>query len=407
MQMPGSLPRHPRDVARLLSHGWTRTFGLLVGAQTAHAAGNAVVAVALANTLFFAVPLGEARWRVALYLLITMLPFAFLAPVLGRLVDARRVGARWVLVGAGGLRVVVAWLLVARIDGWELFPLALAFLVLSRAHGVTRVAVVPDALPPGRSLVWANTWMAVVSSGGAAIGAAVAVLVVRISGSGGAMALAAVLFAVVTVLCFGLPDRRHGGPVPSPHTVAPVVVPPRVLAAGSAVTVLRCIVGFVTFYLAFVLKADYSSLALGAVFVAAGIGGAAGSFVSIALARWLPTWTVPTALLGLVAVATAFAFVGFGLDTAIVLAATVGLASAGSRLAFDSELQSSVDRAGRGRMLMRYETVFQVTWVVGALLSLPPIGATAGRVLLVLVVAASCVVAGRHFVAAHGHSDQA
>ena len=44
------------------------------------AAGDALVLLALANTVFFSVPVGEARGRVALYLLVTMLPFSILAP---------------------------------------------------------------------------------------------------------------------------------------------------------------------------------------------------------------------------------------------------------------------------------------------------------------------------------------
>ena len=45
--------------------------------------GDALVAVALAGTLFFAVPVAAARPRVALYLLLTVAPFAVVAPLLG------------------------------------------------------------------------------------------------------------------------------------------------------------------------------------------------------------------------------------------------------------------------------------------------------------------------------------
>ena len=48
------------------------------------ALGDALVAVALAGTLFFAVPMAAARPRVALYLLLTVAPFAVVAPLLGR-----------------------------------------------------------------------------------------------------------------------------------------------------------------------------------------------------------------------------------------------------------------------------------------------------------------------------------
>src|SRR6266511_2326547 len=84
--------------------------------------GDALVAVALAGTLFFSVPVAAARPRVALYLLITVAPFA-----------------------------VVALLL---------FPLAFGLLVFSRVHGISRSALVPELVGPGRDLVPINSRMA-------------------------------------------------------------------------------------------------------------------------------------------------------------------------------------------------------------------------------------------------------
>lgn len=46
----------------------------------ANFAVDAAMAVALANTLFFAAATGESKGRVALYLLITIAPFAVIAP---------------------------------------------------------------------------------------------------------------------------------------------------------------------------------------------------------------------------------------------------------------------------------------------------------------------------------------
>ena len=57
------------------------------------AAGDALVLLSLANTVFFSVPVGEARGRVALYLLVTMVPFSVMAPVIGPLLDRFRTGA--------------------------------------------------------------------------------------------------------------------------------------------------------------------------------------------------------------------------------------------------------------------------------------------------------------------------
>ena len=47
-------------------------------------AGDTLIAIGLAGTIFFSAPLGEARSKVALYLLITMVPFALLAPETGQ-----------------------------------------------------------------------------------------------------------------------------------------------------------------------------------------------------------------------------------------------------------------------------------------------------------------------------------
>ena len=59
-------------------------FARMMLAQAAHAAGDALVAVALAGTLFFSVSTNQARTHVGLYLLLTMTPFALLSPVVGR-----------------------------------------------------------------------------------------------------------------------------------------------------------------------------------------------------------------------------------------------------------------------------------------------------------------------------------
>ena len=69
----------------------------LVETHALQSAGDATITVALAGSLFFSVPTHEARSRVALYLLITMAPFAVVAPVLGPLLDRVRHGRRTAL----------------------------------------------------------------------------------------------------------------------------------------------------------------------------------------------------------------------------------------------------------------------------------------------------------------------
>ena len=71
---------------------------LVPEAHAGAAAGDTLVAMALAGTLFFDVPSTEARDNVALYLLITLAPFAVIGPFLGAVYELlaqrrdRRVG---------------------------------------------------------------------------------------------------------------------------------------------------------------------------------------------------------------------------------------------------------------------------------------------------------------------------
>jgi MFS family permease len=62
----------------------------LIELTAAGSVGDAFVAVALAGTLFFGVSVSQARSQVALALLVTMAPFAVLAPLVGPLLDRVR-----------------------------------------------------------------------------------------------------------------------------------------------------------------------------------------------------------------------------------------------------------------------------------------------------------------------------
>nr|WP_232266457.1 hypothetical protein [Streptomyces pactum] len=118
-----------------------------------------MVTIALASTVFFSVPTDEARGRVALYLAITMAPFAVLAPVVGPLLDRIPHGRRAAMATSMGSRAVLALTMSTAVagGGLELYPAALGVLVASKAYGVVRSAVVPRLLPPRFSLVKANS----------------------------------------------------------------------------------------------------------------------------------------------------------------------------------------------------------------------------------------------------------
>ncbi|MEV5463885.1 MFS transporter, partial [Streptomyces cellulosae] len=133
--------------------------GKLIELHGVNGAGDVMITVALASTVFFSVPTDEARGRVALYLAITMAPFTLLAPVIGPLLDRVPHGRRAAMACAMLARALLAIVLSGAVVGGslELYPAALGVLVASKAYGVVRSAVVPRLLPPGFSLVKANS----------------------------------------------------------------------------------------------------------------------------------------------------------------------------------------------------------------------------------------------------------
>ena len=121
----------------------------LTYAWMANYASDATLAVALANTLFFSAASAESKDKVALYLLITVAPFALIAPVVGPLLDRIQRGRRLALALSTAGQGVLAVLLALFMDSWALYPAALGIMVLSKSFGVLKAAVTPAGPPPG------------------------------------------------------------------------------------------------------------------------------------------------------------------------------------------------------------------------------------------------------------------
>jgi hypothetical protein len=326
-----------------------------------------MVAVALANTLFFSVPLGEARDKVGLYLALTMAPFAVLSPLVGPALDRRPGMYRLAIIAAGAGRVVVAVLLATRTEDVSLYPLAFLLLVLSRVHGVSRSALVPDTVPETREPMWGNAWLAVISVVAAAVGAAVAAGANAVSGPGLALWIAAAVFAALTV-----PAARLPRPVRGPEKRVRVgdyraLLSSRLLAGGLAMAANRAAVGFLTFLIAFLVRrAGEDAAALALIIGAAGVGGFVGSAAAPALRALLRESLLLLVSLAAVTAVALWAAGDFEVSTAAVVAFVTGLSSGTARLAFDSLLQNDAPETIRGRAFARYETVFQLCWVAGA-----------------------------------------
>src|SRR6186713_1559976 len=155
----GAVFRFARRAARAEGAG-DSGLSRLIELHAFNGAGDAAVAISLAGTLFFQVPTDQARGQVALFLGLTMLPFAVVAPLIGPFLDRFSHGRRWAIGATMAIRGFLCWVLAGAVqsgDSVALFPAALGVLVASKAYGVTRAAAVPRVLPDQLSLVKANS----------------------------------------------------------------------------------------------------------------------------------------------------------------------------------------------------------------------------------------------------------
>ncbi|WP_367619042.1 MFS transporter [Corynebacterium sp.] len=155
----------------LMGAGGARESGLtaLMWTSIANFAVDAVLAVSLAGTLFFSAAEAESRTSVAAYLLVTIAPFALLAPFIGPALDRIRTGRRLALSLTFAGRVVLAAVLLQNFDSLVLYPAALGMLVLSKSYGVLKSSVTPRVAPEGLDLVRANARLTIAGHIGGSI----------------------------------------------------------------------------------------------------------------------------------------------------------------------------------------------------------------------------------------------
>lgn len=421
-----------RTMRRLTRAGGAGRTGLanLIELTAASSLADAFVAVALAGTLFFSASVDQARGRVALALLITMAPFAVLAPFIGPVLDRVQQGRRFILAGTLLARGLLCWGMAGAVshnDALTLLPAAFGVLVLQKAFGVTRSAIAPRLLPAEITLVTANarTSLAslIASTAGAAVAAGVSVLLGGgQAGAGWVLRIGTLIYLAAMVLAFRLPDgvdtplaeqvtvvfkRGPQGPEPVPAAAAPSsggqhpfgeededdqhpggtrplrekrsrwrfpALGPEVAEAMGANAALRAFSGFMIFFLAFLLRTVHfgsvpDKVALGEMIGAAALGGFLGTAIGAGLKSRAPQVLV----FGMLALATVVCIgcaLFFGLWAALVVAAMAALGQALVKLALDSILQRETGEEIRSSTFAASETLHQLSWVAGGLVGL-------------------------------------
>jgi hypothetical protein len=340
-------------------------------------AGETAMTVALADSLFLSISPDAARTKVMLFLAVSMAPFAIVAPFVGPLVDRMRGGQRMVVLMVAILRAVVLVGMMQSLDSLALFPLAFASLVLAKTYSIAKSSLVPTTIPDPDGLVTANSKL------GQIAGITGFVVVVPVGLLQLLSSQAALGFGVLAFLAAALNANRLPKSVvavtPADALETEELHSDSVVAAANAMRVLRGIVGFMFFHLAFWLRREIAGTAwFGLAIGLSGLATLGANFAGPSLRKKMRVETMLLFALvsvGIVGVGTAW----YGRITGgILLAAVVNAAAAIGRLAFEATVQSGAPDANRGRAFSRFETQNQMAWVAGGLV--PVIFAPAGWV---------------------------
>ncbi|KHF44160.1 MFS transporter [Saccharomonospora viridis] len=376
-------------------------------------ASDAAMAVALANTLFFAASSGESRGKVALYLLITIAPFALVAPVIGPALDRIQRGRRLAMCVASAGQALMCVLMALNFDSWVLYPAALGKMVLSKSFMVLKAAVTPRVLPPEITLSKTNARLAVFGLAAGGVFGAIASGLNWAFGSSGALWFTALICAVGAVQAMRIPSwvEVTEGEVPASLTARLPKKAGRAPMARYVVVALwgngsiRVLTGFLMMFAAFAVKAETESsgqtgfiqlLLLGIIGAAAGVGGFLGNALGSRMQFGKPDQVIIACLASVLA-STIVATVASGLATAALVGLVGSTASSLSKNSLDAVIQQDMPEESRASAFGRSETVLQLAWVFGGAIGLllPPtywIGFLVVSVLLALGLAQTWAV---------------
>ncbi|MDQ6522742.1 MFS transporter [Nocardioides sp. LHD-245] len=354
----------------------------LIELHAANAAGDSAFAIALAGTVFFAGATSGQRGPVLLFLGLTMVPFAIVAPLIGPFLDRFSHGRRWAIGATFALRAFLCWILAGTLsDGSPWFYVAaLGVLVSSKAYGVAKAAAVPRLVPQEITLVKANGRVALAGVVGACASAPLAGAAYWI-GPEWACRYAFLVFTVGTVAAILLPGKIDSSAgeesIDGPRgTGRRAGLPPQVAFALRANCGPRLLSGFLTMFMTFVLMTEpldgwesktKATLTVGLVVGAAGLGNTVGIVVASLARKINPAAMVVIALLAdIVALVVATLF--FSLLPLVLLGLTVGLMQYLAKVSLDSTIQAGVPVRAHASAFAKGDTTLQLAWVVGGFL---------------------------------------
>jgi hypothetical protein len=375
-------------------------FGRLAFVQVAMLAGDTLVTISLAGSLFFSISPDAAEGKVLLYLLLTVAPFAVVSPLLGPAIDANRSARRFIVFAAAAGRVVLCIFMAASIHSLWLFPEAFCVLVLSKLYLVTRGALVPEMAEAaelerharGQDLLVEGHAPTEVQEGYAGYNAQLTLLgtlagflvslpgigLLKLLNASAVLVLAALVFVVAAAggLRLKVPPRPRGhhramsdGSDEDAVTRNVPIEDREVILGLTASATIRLSAGFLIFLIAFGLRRSHASLWwYGVAFAATGVGSLVGLYLVRRLRRVLSEQLLLTTALATIVVAAIGAAALGSLLAQAALAGMAGVAGAICQPSFDALTQRRIPPAAQGRVFARLAVRQQLAWVFGALI---------------------------------------
>ena len=374
-------------------------FGRLALVHVVMMAGDTMVTVSLAGSLFFSVSPTEAKSKVLLYLVFTIAPFAVISPLLGPLID-RSVNGRRLLVALSALvRALLCWSMARHLNSLWLFPEAFAIIICSKFYAVTRGALVPEmartdqlsrhaaglsnsgwpeARPTQtRGFSGFNAQLTLLGTVSGVIAGSLAAAVLKGLGAASVLGVDTVIFVGATLCALRLKrppvtsrDQSLGMSQDERDRLALNPLGDREVTWGlGASALMRFAVGFGTFLMAFGLRRTHASLS----WYGLGLGlSAVGSLLGLGLVtrlrQRLSEATMMTAALVVTGVSAGIVARRPSTVAQCLLAGVLGACASVAQPSFDAITQRLVPVGAQGRTFARFAVRQQLTWVLGAVL---------------------------------------
>ncbi len=398
-----------RDLGVLLR---LRNFRRLLAVRLLSQSADGVYQVALATYVVFSPENQTTPGAIASAMAVLLLPYSLIGPFAGVLLD--RWPRRQVFLYGNLLRAALACctavLLLSSVPDWLFYASALCVTAVNRFVLAGLSAALPRVVDTER-LVVANSLSPTAGTLAATAGGGLALAISLLTGGSDAsvVLLGAVLYLLSALVSLTLP-RTLLGPDRGLHHVPlreALSTTSRGLVAGlrhlaerrdaahalAAITVLRFCYGALTVMVLMLCRYAWSDgesdglallgLALGA--------SAAGFFAAAVLSPWAVGRFGRYGWLAGCAGAAAFLEPALGLPFApapmLAAAFVLGLVTQGAKIATDTEVQTSVDDAYRGRVFSLYDVLFNVAFVAAAAMSALVLPADGRSVVVVITLA--------------------